>query len=38
MDAGGFVEEGDRWCKALVNTALPRQGSLPLPTLQRLKL
>lgn len=28
MDADGFVEEGSRWYKALVNTALPTQGSL----------
>lgn len=28
MDTDGFVEEGHRWYKALINTALPTQDSL----------
>lgn len=38
VDADGFVEEGSRWYKALVNTALPTQDSLSHPVLQRLVL
>lgn len=38
MDADGFVEEGGRWYKALVNTTLPTQGSLSHPLLRRLAL
>lgn len=38
MDVDGFAEERGRWYKALVNIALPTQGTLSHPLVQSLVL